>query len=155
MNNARKSVNVYLKQQLAVSLPTFTVMTGDEVDATVKAPTIGTRWLDGAQQGLLAESRSRLLQIEVFVGISDKGNSQTSLAEDACERVLDALKLRIGSSPKGVIPKLDYSAGMPGVPLGTNIIFSLQVGKGWTALEPPQQKARLYVLTVEVDYEPG
>lgn len=150
MNSARKTFNTYLAARLAVLLPAFSIWTGDETNPEVKAPAVVIRWLDGAQNsGRLPESRVRLVQLDVFTN-----KQATSVAEAACEQVLTALHIRTGMNPMGLIPKMNFSVNPAGILDGTTLIVTIPYGRGWQRLEPPQQAARLYAITLEVDYVP-
>lgn len=151
MNNTRKSLNVYLSNALTTALPGWAFLTGDEDTPTIGPKSVAIQWLDGdAESTLLSGGRIRLCQLEVFVA-----NQDTNAAEAACEAVEKAVGLFYGTNPMTTIPKRDFSLGLPGVDTGSQIVIRRQLGKGWVHLPPPQQSARLYILTLQVDYLPG
>lgn len=150
MNNARKTLNVFLATQLQTALPGWSFLTGDEQNPIIGPKSVSIQWLDGdSESTLLPGGRMRLAQVEVFLS-----NQDTSGAEAACEAVLKVLGLYTGTFPMTLVPKRDYSAGAPGVDTGSNLVLRRQLGKGWVRLPPPQQDARLYILTLQVDYLP-
>lgn len=149
MNNVRATVNYFVKGVVESLLGDkgFTFWTGDEDDPTIVPPAVGLRWIDGERPGHRSESRTRLAQMEVFVS-----DQNTYLAEFACEKLLEGLKIRRGS-PLSVIPLKDFSGPSP--TLTRYFVMLSPTPEGWLALPNlPNQQARLYVYTFEVDYDP-
>jgi hypothetical protein len=149
MNNVRATVNYHVKGIVETLLGSlgFTFWTGDEDDPTIVPPAVGLRWIDGERPGHRSESRIRLAQLEVFVSDQD-----TYTAELACEKLLEGLRIRRGT-PIGTLHLKDFSGPVP-IDTGYTVMIS-PTPEGWLAMpNVPNQQARLYVYTFEVDYDP-
>lgn len=152
MNNARQTVNESL-QSITAGIADFGFYTGDEENATITPPAVSILWLDGdGYSALKSDFRMRLAQIDVITTAQD-----TTGAELACEAILAGFGIQRGARPLGIIPLQSWAlVGVTptGTPTGSNIVLRLQLGKGWKRLDPPQQRARRYMLTLEVHYLP-
>lgn len=148
MNNARKTFNMLLDSVVTARLSGFEFRTGDEQNPELNPPSVIVAWLNGDDQGKRPESRMRLVQVTVAVGDQD-----TSGAENACQEILRGLGLHVGSRPRYITPKKDYTV-TPAVNLATNIEVSVFGTKGWQRVDPPESLMRVYVITLAVDYTP-
>ena len=136
---------------LASALPKFSYVTGTESVPIISDKTVSIEWLGGEDQGLLPESSAQMFQLELMVA-----ERQGKLAQVSCKLILQALGLYSGSSPKAMIPYLDFSVNsVNGVDTGKKITLYLPGSKRWI----PQGKesdpfARFNLLTVIADYTP-
>lgn len=149
MNKVRQTVNIWLEGIVAAQLPGWGFLTGDETDPAGAMNSVATEWIGGESGGKRPESRSRLVQVEVFVG-----GSNTNLAETSCDILLKAIGLQVGKDPVVLVPLRDYTAGRPGVATGRNVEVQLQNRKGWMRGPKTSHSTRFYVLTLVIDYIP-
>lgn len=161
MDKAKKTVNVFINSVIETHAPDFnqtlfnatgiSLYTGDEEGdlKVVTPPSVSIEWLSELP-GLKPESTGYMFQLTLKVP-----DSNSDLADKARDAILDGLELRTGSYPLKVIPKKDFSGGMPGVEVGTQVILYLYRNRKWDHVPSDEAHERAYVLTLIADYVPG